>query len=312
MPSLDLTPEFFTPVLSAWASREEQEWADWRGRRLASLHAAHGWLTLTSYEWVPAESSRLESVPGLWSVRDGAVLISPDPDASGILRSTDGSPFVAGSLRLEEGESDIIGQFEASERPYEAVFRNGSRRLVDRGLIQVEVGVRGGRYMVRTRGPEPELAKVPTYPYDRKWIVSALFEPSPAPYTENVASAREDTAVQMTLAGTVRFRIPGHPEDVVAAVEANGSAEGRSTFALTFKDKTNGKTTPAWRFVSVLVYGEPGENGWEPGSYNAVIDFNRTLNYPMAFSPYAVCPAPPLGNTIDAPVTAGEQALPSV
>lgn len=312
MPSLDLTPEFFTPVLPAWAGPEELDWADWRGRRLASLHTDYGWLTLASYEWLPESPSELDSVPGLWSAQDGTAHIAPQNPESPVLLNLAGEPLKGGTVTLAEGESDIVARFDAARRPFDALFRNGSRRRVDHGMVHIELGVRGGRYMIRTRLPKPELAKIPTYPYDPSWIVSAVFEPSASPYVESVASARDDTTVFTTIEGTVRFHIPGLDEEVVAAVESSGEVGENTAYTLTFSDSTNGKSTPRWRFVSVVVFGRPGPEGWAPGEHNAVIDFNRALCYPMAFGPYAVCPAPVLGNSIPAPVTAGEKALPTV
>ncbi|GAA1353813.1 DUF1684 domain-containing protein [Falsarthrobacter nasiphocae] len=308
MPALELTPEFFTPVVPAWASPEEQEWASWRGQRLSGLHAPHGWLTVASYEWLPEAPGRLESVPGLWSAADGVARVEAAPGLMG----PSGEPFEGGTIRLDEGSSDIVASFDAAECPFDSVFRGGGRSRVDSGLVQVELGVRGGRYMVRTRRHNPELAHVPTFPFDPAWVVSAVFEPLPVPYTEHVETARADTVVPTRIVGTVRFHVPGLASEVVAAVEESGSGAGESSFSLTFRDATSGTTTPAWRFVTVRVFAEPSEDGWAPGEYNAVIDFNRALDYPMAFTPFAVCPAPVAGNTIPAPVTAGEKALPRV
>jgi uncharacterized protein (DUF1684 family) len=38
-----------------------------------------------------------------------------------------------------------------------------------------------------------------------------------------------------------------------------------------------------------------------------VIDFNRTINLPFAFTAYGTCPAPVAGNRLGVPVTAGEK-----
>ena len=37
------------------------------------------------------------------------------------------------------------------------------------------------------------------------------------------------------------------------------------------------------------------------------LDFNMAYNPPCAFTPYATCPLPPSGNTIGAPIEAGER-----
>ncbi|WP_433010201.1 DUF1684 domain-containing protein [Kribbella sp. CA-294648] len=38
-----------------------------------------------------------------------------------------------------------------------------------------------------------------------------------------------------------------------------------------------------------------------------VVDFNRAINLPFAFTPFGTCPAPIIGNHLPLPVTAGEK-----
>jgi uncharacterized protein len=42
---------------------------------------------------------------------------------------------------------------------------------------------------------------------------------------------------------------------------------------------------------------------------SVLIDFNRTINLPFAFTAYGTCPAPVPGNRLALPVTAGEKKL---
>ena len=42
---------------------------------------------------------------------------------------------------------------------------------------------------------------------------------------------------------------------------------------------------------------------------SVLIDFNRTINLPFAFTPYGTCPAPVAGNRLGLPVTAGEKKV---
>ena len=68
---------------------------------------------------------------------------------------------------------------------------------------------------------------------------------------------------------------------------------------IAFHDATNGVETARWRAVPTSV---PTSDG------SVEIDFNRAVNLPFSFSDYGTCPAPPSGNTLPFPVTAGELA----
>jgi uncharacterized protein (DUF1684 family) len=39
-----------------------------------------------------------------------------------------------------------------------------------------------------------------------------------------------------------------------------------------------------------------------------IVDLNRTVNLPCAFTEFATCPLPPAGNTVTVPVEAGEHS----
>ena len=38
-----------------------------------------------------------------------------------------------------------------------------------------------------------------------------------------------------------------------------------------------------------------------------VLDFNRAINYPSAFTPYGTCPMPVKNNSLDSRIEAGEK-----
>jgi len=57
-------------------------------------------------------------------------------------------------------------------------------------------------------------------------------------------------------------------------------------------------STDEWRKLAV---SRPRPDG------SVVLDFNRAINYPSAFTPYGTCPMPVAGNSIDVAVEAGEK-----
>ena len=238
------------------------------------LAVEFGWLTLSSYQWLPEAPGPLELLPGVWSATEqGAHAVFADTDG---VTDPDGVPL-AGAFTRHLEEDDSI-------------------HFVRIGDVLVELGVRAGRYMIRTRNrSHPTLRKftgVPVFDYDPAYIVSGLFTAFDAPRVVPIGSFREDADFTAELVGKVEFELEGRLHRLAATGKEDGS------LVLAFGDATNGSSTAGWRFVGV---GAPAADG------SVTIDFNRTLNYPMAFSPYAVCPAPAAGNRLEVPVNAGER-----
>jgi hypothetical protein len=102
---------------------------------------------------------------------------------------------------------------------------------------------------------------------------------------------------EATEAGTVTVRIGGTPTRLsVRRIPMAGTEE--SELEIYFRDATNDEGTyPAGRFVALVP-----ETG---GRYR--LDFNRARNPFCAYSTAYPCPAPWRGNTIAAPVRAGER-----
>jgi uncharacterized protein (DUF1684 family) len=90
------------------------------------------------------------------------------------------------------------------------------------------------------------------------------------------------------------FRVPGIPHEI----RLHAEEEKLGALNVTFHDETNGASTDEWRKVFIP---RPRPDG------TVVIDFNRAINYPSAFTPYGTCPMPVKGNSIDVEVTAGEK-----
>lgn len=260
-----------------------ESWTRFRQARDAALAEPHGWLTLTSFQWLGAEPAPVEHVPGLWSADPEGASVTAGPDDAltelAADRPVDGTLTVA----LEDEESLM----------WVAHGGGDGRRIV------VELARRAGRYAIRTRDAEaPTLARftrVPVFDHAPDLVVTARFEPYAEPRTEMIRTAHPEVPGEQVSAGDVVFTLPGSErKHRLRAVQ-----EESGFLAITFHDTTNGMSTAPWRKVST---GRPGEDG------TVVIDFNRSVNYPSAFTPFGTCPMPVDGNLIDAPVEAGEQA----
>jgi len=112
-----------------------ERWNRFRANRDKALAADHGWLTLTSLQWLPSRPAALELVPGLWSADD---VSSAGGSATLAAGAEDGLVFA------DSGEP-AVGTFTA------ALPDEESLNWVRYGNIVVELAVRGDRYAVRTR-----------------------------------------------------------------------------------------------------------------------------------------------------------------
>ncbi|GAB3518888.1 DUF1684 domain-containing protein [Arthrobacter monumenti] len=265
-------------------STAEAEWAEWHRKREETLASQHGWLTLTSFQWLPSVPEQLEGLPGLWR-----------SDGTTAALTTDGAEHF--SIANPSAESaQVTGQHVSGT--ITAQLSNGESLMwLRNGELMIELAMRSNRYAVRIRDPRAatlrEFDGVPTFDFSPGWVVPARFTPHDEPRTEPVKSARHDVTIPVTAVGDVLFEFDGGTHRLAASAGADGGLR------LNFHDQTNGVTTAAWRFVET---GPPAEDG------SVTIDFNRAINYPFSFTDFGACPAPMRVNSLELAVEAGEKA----
>ncbi|MBP3045120.1 DUF1684 domain-containing protein [Arthrobacter jiangjiafuii] len=259
------------------------QWLRFRAARNKDLAQAHGWLTLTSLQWLLDDPAALDGVPGLWSGTDtGAVL----------------SASTADGLVLVETGQPVTGTVTATLADEESLLwvRYGGH---DGGQVVVELARRGGRYAVRTRDAASPVFLafdgVPVFDFRPELVLDARFEAYEQPVDVPVRTANPAVDGAHRTVGELAFRLPESNKDLRLQV----SAEGPQTLAMAFHDATNNQSTAAWRKVT---FSAPA-----PGTSTVTVDFNRAVNYPSAFTPYGTCPMPVGSNIIGEPVEAGEK-----
>jgi len=268
--------------MSTTAPTAEERWMRFRDARNAALTETHGWLSLTSFQWLAGEPGPLDHVTGSWSATDLIASLTARPE-DGLTDLTSG--------RLVDGT--ITAALDDEESLTWVAYGGGNGRR-----IVVELARRAGRYAIRTRDAEaPTLtgfSGVPVFPYRPDLVLAGRFEPYDAAQNEPIRTARPDVAGAHRSVGDVFFSLPGRDREfrLRAAQEEAGS------LAVTFHDSTNGVSTAQWRKLSMR---RPRPDG------SVVLDFNRTINYPSAFTPFGTCPAPVEANVVDAPIEAGEK-----
>ncbi|MDT0170665.1 DUF1684 domain-containing protein [Pseudarthrobacter sp. BRE9] len=282
-----------TPASTTPAARAER-WQRFRTNRDRALATPHGWLTLTSFQWLEDSPAAVDLAPGLWST-DG-------PDSSKTSPSTKArTAFLTavpsdGLTLVETGEKvdGTISAVLADEESLMWVQFGGAKG----DQVVVELAMRGGRYAIRTRDSESSAFTgfdgVPTYRYNPEWEVTGRFEPYPAPVEVPIGTANPLVDGVHRTVGDVVFRLPGSIHEFRLQAEE----EKLGALTVTFHDETNGDTTDDWRKLSLP---RPRPDG------SVVLDFNRAINYPSAFTPYGTCPMPVRNNSLDIRVEAGEK-----
>ena len=248
--------------------------AAWHDEVECGRTAPHGPLSVTALHWLSAEPQAFPGVPGLWSA-----------DADGLV-----TVHFAASDGVTQGGAPLDGTVQLG--PLTGIE---SATLVW-GDQQLELAARSGRIVLRPRDPQSkdrvEYTGTNTFPPSDQWIVAARFVPTPREAVQVDSAAGPDAKQYYDSPGTAEFEIDGVP----VALTLFGEVYSPSLRAI-FADATGVDLTfPAARFVGVT----------QTGDDTVVIDFNRTVNPPCAYSTSATCPFPPPENRLAVRVEAGE------
>ena len=256
----------------------DADWQEWHADHERQRAHPHGFLAVTHLHWLGSEPARLDGAPGTWSVEADVVRVVLEPGDS---LQQDGR-----ELNTAAGTSLEFGPIEE---------RSGIN--LASGETVIELAKRGGEYIVRPRNPSHPLLRdyqgTPAYSPDAAYAVRGTFVPFEAPRPTTVAAAVEGIQHVYQAPGEIRFKLAGQD---LALTAFNGHAPG--SLSVLFTDQTSGKTTyAANRSLSVV----PAADG------SVLLDFNRAVNLPCAYTDLATCPLPPAENRLPVAIEAGEK-----
>jgi uncharacterized protein (DUF1684 family) len=288
------TPSPATPAPQQQAAAEgasyEQELEQWKAKRLASLKSEDGWLSLIGLFWLKEGENRFGSDPTY------EIVLPADkaPRHAGRLFLT------AGRVRIEANPNAYImskGQHVGAQELQSD--EEGAPTMLEMKSLTFNVVKRGDRLGLRVRDREnPARAAfkgTEYYPADRRWVVSARFEPYEPPLKVPILNVLGMETEEIA-PGALAFEVGGREYRLRALRE-----KGNEQLFIIFADQTSGKETyGAGRYL----YADP------PGADGRVtLDFNRAYSPPCAFTRYATCPLPPSENRLALRVEAGERYL---
>jgi uncharacterized protein len=234
------------------------------------------------------------------------------------LKQDDGWLSVVGLFRLKEGENrvgrgepnEIALPSNAPEHLGKITFSNGKAvyyaegapgkelkpnvDIIRTGRISFFVIRRGVEYFIRVKDNDSRIRSGFTglkwFPIDPSWNITAKFTPYDQPRTI-MFDSQNQVKQPMESPGYATFTRDGKEYRLEPVLE------GRQLFFI-FRDATSNKSTyGAARFL----YAAPAKDG------TVILDFNKTINPPCAFTPFATCPLPPPQNRLPLAITAGEK-----
>nr|WP_168504494.1 DUF1684 domain-containing protein [Streptomyces sp. S1D4-11]QIY93177.1 DUF1684 domain-containing protein [Streptomyces sp. S1D4-11] len=247
-----------------------QEWRDWRAGWEQFLTQPHGWLAAASINWVEEDPQHFPGQPGKWWQEGTKLYVDPQ----GQTMSYDGESF-----------TDVRG-FDLSDAPDDT-------RIIA-GDLQIGVTYRDQYLLVNYDPQAPERTEfrgVPTFEPNPGWVLQGRLDRHAAPKPLDFDTVGTDKYTY-TSPGVITFTHAGREHTLTPTSSPYG-------MVVVFTDATSGVTTyGACRSLSVP---EPDQDG------TVVLDFNRALNLPCAFSGMPVCPVAPAENRLPFAVEAGEK-----
>ena len=269
------------------ASDYERSIAEWRVEREAELKGPDGWLNLAGLYWFDPGTTSMGSAPG------NDIVLADLPAAPRL-----GEFLLEGenlAFRADPAAEVLNNGEPVTELPL-VHDEAGDPTVLTHGTLAWHVIHRMGQMGVRLRDlKHPAVtgfAGIRSYPADPAWRVAARFEPYAEPQERMLNTVVEGLGWNPTAPGTLEFEVGGEP----LSLEAYAAGPG---FLLVFADLTTGKTTyPAGRYL--YAFG-PGPDG------TVILDFNKAINPPCAFTDFATCPLPQQRNRLPISIEAGEQ-----
>jgi uncharacterized protein (DUF1684 family) len=256
--------------------------ATYRQRREQAVTAPMGSLALTNTQWITGDADApaqpVWGVAGVWS---------PLPKGqSGLKLTAAASDNIVVDGVLVDGEAIVRGKDDAS--PSQIVFSETVTGFV---IASAE-----GDYALRVWDSNSEgiqeFGAIDAFGYNPDWVIEAAFTPIEGGKTVGFEHLKDDGKTRdMVIPGEITFTKDG-VDYSLAAFKAGRALQ------LVFADATSGDSTYS---VGRFLFVAPNADG------TIILDFNRAVLPPCAFSYAFNCPMPPKQNRFTVPIEAGEK-----
>jgi len=265
-------------------SEYEKEIAAFRQIRIDSLQHENGYLNLS----------------GLFWLKEGENTIGADPKNDFNFPAEHSDSFL-GTVILNNGvvtfKSNQANQVFSLGQPVSEmiIFQDKKVVVLEHKSLRWFIIKRGEKYAIRLRDLDGEYVRnfkgITYFPLDPSWRIIAKFVPTKGKQLR-ITDITGRTFLEDS-PGVLHFTKGGKK----FTLEAGGTMD---EFFIVFGDLTNKKSTyGGGRF---LYANAPDKEG------NVILDFNKSLNPPCEFTPFATCPLPTKENKMNVEVEAGEKS----
>jgi uncharacterized protein (DUF1684 family) len=277
-------------------AEREKDLTAWRAEHAADLQKPDGWLALTGLVWLEAGDSSMGSaadskvkLPASAPAHVGVLHL----DGTTVSLRAPSSGFPAGLL--VDGKPAAAGELHTSSDN-----DKGNPRMTI-GSLNFYAVKRGERFAVRIKDAKSaamvRFHGLKWYPANEHYRVTAKWIPNNPPKTIKLATMI-GTAYDAPVPGAAEFVLDGKTYRLEPVTEDKPPVK----LFFILKDTTSAtKTYGACRFL----YTPLPTNGVEKAG-ELVLDFNHLENPPCAYSPFATCPLPPVGNRLKIALAVGE------
>jgi uncharacterized protein (DUF1684 family) len=265
-------------------SEYEKEIMAFRKIRIDSLQHENGYLNLS----------------GLFWLKEGENTIGADPKNDFVFPAEHSDSFLGkiilnnGVVRFKSSQANQV--FSSGQAVSEMIiFQDKKVVVLEHKSLRWFIIKRGEKYALRLRDLEGEYVRnfkgIDYFSIDSSWRIKAKFVPTYGKKL-NITDITGRNYLEDS-PGELHFTIKGKKY----TLEAGGTID---EFFIVFGDLSNKKTTyGGGRF---LYASAPDKEG------NVILDFNKSLNPPCEFTPFATCPLPTKKNRMNLEITAGEKS----
>jgi uncharacterized protein (DUF1684 family) len=265
-------------------SEYEKEIMAFRKIRIDSLQHENGYLNIS----------------GLFWLKEGENTIGADTKNDVVFPAEHSDSFLGkiilnnGVVRFKSSQANQV--FSSGQAVSEMIiFQDKKVVVLEHKSLRWFIIKRGEKYALRLRDLEGEYVRnfkgIDYFSIDSSWRIKAKFVATHGKKL-NITDITGRNYLEDS-PGELHFTIKGKKY----TLEAGGTTD---EFFIVFGDLTNKKTTyGGGRFVYASA---PDKEG------NVILDFNKSLNPPCEFTPFATCPLPTKKNRMNLEITAGEKS----
>lgn len=260
----------------------------WDEKRIESLRSATGWVNLAGLFWLTpgenrfgaAANHQLQFNDPRFPAHLGSFILN---DKEVIWKTAAGNEVYNKQEKVQEVVQYDIQKNQGIQLAYQTF----------RWTIIKRENIIGVRFRDLDHPNLKTFHHIDRYKPSLKWKIEASLEESL--YASVSITNVLGQTYQMPSPGKIVFEIDGKKYKLDAV------DEGGDDLFILFADDTNAEDTyESGRFLYIP---KPDANG------KTVIDFNKSINPPCAFSTFATCPLPPKQNILPIAVAAGEKRV---